>query len=305
MSVAQRAVYEPTRSTEAQGIRLSGWGSGTIAEDVTLAFEGSNSIRISSRNFFQGGLIQLSSPVNMSTEAQTRDSLLLLSVNVPGSTVGGGQPGTLPSGLGRPGVGGGRPGGFPGGGAPGFAGVAPGSPSSSSFQNVDSPLRTLRLVVSTTDGLKSEAFLDTSTTVRDERGWFSVGIPLQAINGFARTNKVIESIALAADSISTFHVGQIRVLQDRTPVFAEPNVREVNLAFGDAFTFTANGFAGATPVRFLWDFNAADGIQVDAEGAVVTRRFRREGTFTVTLTAVDIYGLKAPFSTTLQVIVNP
>jgi PKD repeat protein len=69
-------------------------------------------------------------------------------------------------------------------------------------------------------------------------------------------------------------------------------------------TFQARASGGATKVVYQWDFDAADGLQVDAEGRQVRFRFRKPGTFTVTLTVRDAYGLKTPYSTTLKVVVN-
>jgi hypothetical protein len=308
-----QAVYEPTQTADDQGLKLTGWGSGTIAQEDDIVYDGGHSIRISSRNFFQGGKIVFTKPIDVSTLFNAKENLLKFMLNIPnsGSTATTGRTGGgLPGGGGRSGVGGGLPGG-PGGGQLGGAGM-PGSGEGGAIggggqasTNQVKPASKVRIVFTTTDGKHGETYLDISTSLKDERGWFAVGIPLQAINGLADTNKQIASMAISLDSVATVYVGDAKVIKDGTPVFADPNVRELNLAFGDEFTFTAAGSAGATPVKFLWDFDSSDGISVDAEGAVVKRRFRRDGTFTVTLTAVDIYGLKQPYSTTIKVTVNP
>ena len=280
-----QSIYEPTRSAEAQGMSLVGWGSGTIAESDEVVQEGGNSIRISSRNFFQGGKIMFSNPVDLSGAITQKENLIRFSINIPdgSASAGGGAMG----GLGAPGSGG-RSGG-------GQAGPAPQTIAATK----------IRVVITTTDGKHAEAYLDLTTSLKDPSGWMNVGIPLVAINGFAASNQQIKSIAISSDSTAPIYLGGANVIKDGTPVFAEPNVRELNLAFGDEFTFAAAGSAGATPVKFLWDFDATDGISADAEGQTVKRRFRKDGTFTVTLTAVDLYGLKQPYRTTIQVIVNP
>lgn len=163
----------------------------------------------------------------------------------------------------------------------------------------------IRLVITTTDGMKSEAFLDLADTNEDSRGWRRVGLPLQAITGFSRTNKTIQSIAVATSESMTFLLGEIQILDDTTPLYAEPiNSREMNIGSGDQVTFQARASGGATKVVYQWDFDAADGLQTDAEGRQVRFRFRKPGTFTVTLTVRDAYGLKTPYSTTLKVVVN-
>jgi hypothetical protein len=250
-------LYTPTRAAKDQGMVLKSWGSGTIAETTEAAFDGTMSIRVSSRNFFQGGLMQFETPVDLSAEFGDRNNLLRLMVN-------------LPSG----------------------AGAASG-------------IKTLRLVVGTSDGKKSEAYVSLANIMADARGWRGIGIPLQAIRGFADTNKTVSSIALSADTVGTVYIGEIRTFNDTTPVYGETGVTELNLAIGDEYTFTASGSGGATPLRFMWDFDASDGIDVDSEGQTVKRRFRKAGEYTITLTVQDIYGLKTPHTSTIKVTVNP
>ncbi|MBS1710616.1 MAG: PKD domain-containing protein [Armatimonadetes bacterium] len=301
-----QTVYDPTRTAADQGLKLVGWGSGSVAEDDSVAYDGGTSIRISSRNFFQGGKIMLLKPFDMSGLFENKDNLLRFMLNIPnqgspttGGSNRGGRGGGGLAGAGTAGGGGG------GAGVEGGIGGAPGGAGGPQATDQSKPVSKIRVVFTTTDGKHGEVYLDVSTSLKDERGWFSVGVPLQAINGLANTNKVLASISVSLDSVATVYLGQASIFRDSTPVFADPNVRELNLGYGDEFTFTASGSAGATPVKFLWDFDSSDGISVDAEGPSVKRRFRTAGTFTVTLTAVDIYGLKQPYKTTIQVTVNP
>ena len=157
-----------------------------------------------------------------------------------------------------------------------------------------------------------------STTVGVDRGWKQAGIPLQAIKGFDKTNKVIKDISFAGDVSTAFYLGDIRVIYDRTPIKAEPTFRTAVCGINDSLTVSATGYGGSSVLKYTWDFDAADGIQVDAEGQTVTYRFRTasndlknpasmrpNGEFTVTLTVSDAYGLKDPYSTTIKVKVNP
>jgi plastocyanin len=162
----------------------------------------------------------------------------------------------------------------------------------------------MRMIITTTDGLKSEAFIPTTTSGVADRGWRTLTIPLPAITGFDRTNKQVASVAFSGDATSTFYLGELRVINDTTPLRVEPSVREMNLAAGDTVTLTAFGTGGATVLKYTWDFDSNDGIQVDSEGQVISRRFRVPGTYTVTVTVSDTYGLKSPFSTTIRVVVN-
>lgn len=310
-------LYISTKTVADQGITLIGWGNGRVAQSEENAFEGAQSLRVSSRNFFQGGILQYAKPIDLSGPFADKSMLLSLTLSVPGAMAvsgGGGSAGSVGgavsggggrAGGGRAGAGGGRAGGQSGGGggADSVAGGPGGSGASSS--TAAQSLKKVRVVVGTSDGKHSEGYMDISTAKADARGWFATGVPLQAIAGFEKTNKMVTSIAISGDAIATYYVGNIKVISDTTPVYAEPSIRDLNLAFGDEVTFSAGGSAGATPVKFIWDFDSRDGIQNDAEGQTLTHRFRTPGEFEVTLTAVDIYGLKQPYSTKIKVVVNP
>ncbi|MCW5937267.1 MAG: PKD domain-containing protein [Fimbriimonadaceae bacterium] len=317
-----QVVYTPTRSIADQGITLERWGSGTIRETDETAFEGSNSLRVSSRNFFQGGIVTFSNAVSLADAYGDKNNLLQFTLHVPGAKTseggapaftrkrggaagagGGGAPdlgaGGSPAGRGGSTAGGQNP----GSGARGRAGAN--QQSNTATVQAETELEKVRLVIETSDGKRSEAFLDVKGRVADERGWMKASIPLQAIRGFGNTNKEIKSIALAGDAVASFNVGEARIVNDATPIYGEVEPREQNRGLGEELTFLASGFGGSVPLRYQWDFDDSDGIQVDAEGPVVRRRFRKPGKFTVTLTIIDQYGLKEPYKTTSTVEINP
>ena len=164
------------------------------------------------------------------------------------------------------------------------------------------------MIVTTTDGKKSEVYVPANTSAATDEGWKTVAIPLQAITGFDRTYKTIQSIAISGNTTSTFYVGDLRIIDDSTPIRGEinPDVREQNLALGDEVTLSATGFGGASILRYTWDFDDRDGIQVDAEGQTINPEdSAKPGTFVVTLTISDFYGLKPPYTTTMKITVNP
>ena len=80
---------------------------------------------------------------------------------------------------------------------------------------------------------------------------------------------------------------------------------KLNLALLDKVQLKARGYAGSTLLKYEWDFDSKGEFVVDAEGATVTRVFRKAGTYTITVRASDKYGKKAPVSKTLIAVVNP
>jgi len=353
-------LYQPAKEVKDQGISIKSWGSGTISETDETAYQGTHSIRVSTRNYFQGGLIGFGSPVDVSKDYLSKTNLLKLTFKVADSGVvgGSGKGGALGGG---PGVGGGllgtggggggaagggkagfglgggagargggqgpggpgRPGGFGGPGGPGGFG-GPGGPGGfgggQRGKGGDGPaggfggagggaaapvLKQIRLIITTSDGKKSEAYIPANTSGPGDQGWTTVAVPLQAISGFDRTNKMISQIGLAGNTTATFYVGDLRVVDDSTPIRGEANTREINAALGDEYTLTATGFGGSSILRYTWDFDDKDGIQVDAEGQSITHKFRKAGNYTITVTIQDYFGLKQPYTSTIKVVVNP
>lgn len=344
-------LYAPGRDLKDQGISLKGWGSGVASETDEQAYEGVHSVRFSTRNFFQGGLMNFGRPVSLGDEFGDKSNLLRLTLKVAdgssgssgagvrgpgaglgaaggppsiggpgggapraggGGKAGGGLGGPGGPGGGFPGAGGGFPGaggGFPGAGGqrggfgPGGLGAGGGGSSSAS----DTSLKNLRVIITTTDNKRSEAYVPLNKNAKDERGWSSVAIPLQAISGFDRTNKQIKEIAIAGDATATFYIGDVRIVKDTTAIRGEiTGGQNYNIGLGESLQFNAYGEGGSTILRYSWDFDDSDGTnQIDAEGATVKRKFRKAGTYKVTLTVSDLYGLKQPYTTSVKVTVNP
>ena len=189
-----------------------------------------------------------------------------------------------------------------GGAAMGAAGMG----GMGGFGQAQAPsIRRVRFVVTTTDGKRSEGYMDVVGRPADDRGWRRLSIPLQAVRGFENTNKQIASIAFSADATSTFFIGEVGLINDTTPISGDVNVRELNLGLGDEVQLIATGFGGASVIRYEWDFDTQGQFETDAEGQVVRRRFRSPGEFLITVRFSDMYGLKAPFETTIRVTVNP
>jgi hypothetical protein len=225
-----------------------------------------------------------------------------------GGATGGGKTGGGGAALGTGGTGGGGAAGLGGGAAAGGqAGGATGGQTGGTERQVtfDTTLTTVRMIITTSDGKKSEVYVDLSGALANSRGWKSVGVPLVSIPGFDKTNKMVKSIAFSGDTIGTFYVGELKVVNDTTPLYVDPSVYELNLALGDEIVLSAYGSGGSSQLRYTWDFDAADGVDVDAEGQYVRRRFRKPGDYTITVTVHDQFGLKKPHSSTIKVVVNP
>lgn len=307
---AQVVIYKPVMSVADQHITLQGWGSGNISEADELAYEGTKSLRVSSRNFFQGGIMTFGQPVDLSQAYGDKDNLFRMTFQAPdqNTVLSGAGPGSS-KGPSSSGAGGGSLGGLDegGGGVKGGGsqtGGGAGQQQSGPKVKVEvPPLTMVRMIVTTTDGKKSEAYIPVVSTSKGDRGWRQFAIPLQAISGFEKTNKIVKELAFSGDTTATFYLGDLRIINDTTPISGEANIDRTNMALGDEGILTAYGNGGASVLEYQWDFDS-DGL-IDATGQYVKRKFRKPGDWTITLTIADKYGLKKPYTSQLKVHVNP
>lgn len=295
-------LYAPARSIKDQKITLQGWGSGTISETDGIAYAGTSSIRVSSRNFFQGGTMTLGDPKDLAKKFDDRGNLLRLTFFLEDA---GWVYGVVDKNANKAGSGDLK--GKGGGATQMGAGVTTSRDFIPSIP-FKPKIKQVRFIVMTTDGKKSEAYVPIGTTqsAANALGWRSLSLPLQAINGFERTNKIVQGVSISTDTVATMYIGAIDVVTDDTPIRGEiENITKLNLALGDEATLTAQGEGGASVLVYNWDFDDTDGIQIDDEGQAIKHKFRKPGSFKVTLTISDKYGLKKPFVTSFPVVVNP
>ena len=331
-------LYRPGVPLTEQSISIKPWGGGICTETDDTAYEGTKSVRITTRNFYQGGTFTFGKNVDLATSFVDKNNLLRItykSLDAATGSAGGGAGAVGGAGAGaaggRPGSGG--PGGLGGGpgaagggrGGPGAAGGPSGGPSGGQGGpsggvgggGTVTPLKSIRMIITTTDGKRSEAILPAATSSSNDRGWKQAGIPLQSIRGFDSTNKIIKSIGFAGDVSTAFYIGDMRVLSDKTPIRGEPNFRTLQTFKNAENIYSATGYGGSSVLKYTWDFDDADGIQVDAEGQAVRYKYRiasddasnpgsvrKDGVFIVTLTISDAYGLKEPYSTQIKVKVR-
>lgn len=331
-------IYTPVKSVKDQGIVLKSWGSGVVSETDEMSYEGTHSIRVSGKNLFQGLIVSLGKPVDMNGQYGDKNNLLRFMIAFasknsmstggaggpglgglkggpmggagmggPGGVRGGGGQGTRGGGGngtrgGGQGAGMGGPGGMMGGaGGPGGAMGGAGT----TLPAADTTIKNIRVIVITTDGKRSEAFIPVTSNSGKAYDFKAIAVPLQGIAGFDKTNKIIKEVAISGDAVSTYYVGDIGVYNDPTPIMADVSASSTNLALNDEITLSAVANGGSSVLVYSWDFDDSDGIQTDSEGVNLKRKFRKPGKFVITLTVSDKYGLKAPITKKVEIEVNP
>src|SRR2546423_11522211 len=193
-------LYAPARSIKDQKITLVGWGSGTIAETDGVAFAGTTSIRVSSRNFFQGGTMVLGQPVDLAKKFDDKTNLLDVTFFLEDA---GWVYGVIDKNADKGGGGGGLK--SRGGGAARFTGGTPSTLNINPSIPFKPKITSVRLILTTTDDKRNEGYfpVGTSQSAVNALGWRNISVPLQAINGFDRTNKIVKGISVYTDTYAT------------------------------------------------------------------------------------------------------
>jgi hypothetical protein len=125
-------------------------------------------------------------------------------------------------------------------------------------------------------------------------GWRIAAIPLRAFQGFGKTNHVVQQIQFSMNSRAIVYLSDMDIVTDPLPIVADVEPHYATVKAGDRILLRAEGDAGLTALRFVWDFDARDGLQEDADSQNVGHTFKRTGSYTVTVTVEDRYGLKKP-----------
>ena len=237
---------------------------------------------------------------------------------------GGGRPGGGPPG----GFGGGPPGG--GFGAPpppsgpnpgnfGFFGDPQGGPPPGNFPGDRNTaarkvalqrarvLENLRVVLITTTGKQIEFLMPVAYT-HGADSWRLFAIPVSVIPDLKADDGQIKEMRLFGDQPTTMYLGGVRVLMDSAPLTIAPIENQNALPKSASYRYTARVASGLSAVRVTWDFDETDGIQEERTGPSVSYAYPHEtGTkpdYIVTVTATDIYGIKAPVTRKFKIHVT-
>jgi hypothetical protein len=116
------------------------------------------------------------------------------------------------------------------------------------------------------------------------------------------TGKIVR-VVLTTDDASEFLLGRFALVRDEAPMSVLASSFPPAPDAGQTFVCTATAQTGLARPEITWDFDARDGIAVDATGSQVTSHYAAPGAYRVTCTVRDTAGWKAPVTTTLEVIV--
>lgn len=304
----QGAVLYSGMPAAQAGMKIGSWGGCAVKEVTKGTYSGSRAVEVTANGLFTGGRIDFLSPIDLTSEFKDPSTYLQIvcKFGADQGTTGGIFPGagglagmpTMPN-MGRTGGIGGM---MPGMGTmPGMSGAA--------GANTPIPSKRMQVIIEFDNGQFAECDEDvTSFSVNDD-GWMNISYPLSILKrGLEMDTFKIKRIAVCGDGTEVFRIGEIRTEFDTSPLSAVIDSGEdKEVARNDRVQFTASSNAGASAVKYTWDFDASDGIQEEGLGEIVYHRFRKATDtqpYIVTLTVTDIYGIKKPAVATVAVKVN-
>lgn len=258
---------------EAEGagnVRLSSWGSGRAESSKESVLFGDASIKVTTQGLYQGALLEFANPVDISEALRNPNTYVRMQVRFVGA--GGTQNFFDPNAL-------------------------------ETTRAAASPFKQMRYLVTMADGSRYELIrrVDLPQT-EDPESYVPISIPIAAIvkkAGAAGKTELtgdaarIKQLAIFGDNYQQFYIGEIGIITDETDIVVSPLDDQIVFR-NDTVRFLADAQAGATSLRYSWDFDSSDGIQEDAEGRSVYRVFPKAGKYTITLTVSDVDGLKKP-----------
>lgn len=272
------------QTAEQAGIRPASWGSGSYEISTTNTYSGNNSLKITPKGLYAGGRIDFITPKDLTTSFSNPDEYLQLVVRFADA-----QPvDTWTMGLGLPGM-------------MGTQGGGTASGTGKAVRNVQ-----LMLQLDGNKTIERQAPLSNYEIAED--GWMVISFPFTVLKGAAELPSYkVKRIVVTGDGTEPFYLGEIRTVKDTTPLQANAGEdKEVSKNYKVLFQGLCT--AGASAIKYSWDFDDSDGIQEEGVGQVVYHRFLKESQpnkdYTVTLTVSDIFGIKKSAVSTIKVKVN-
>jgi len=272
-------------------ISFSSWGSGVAEQTTDNALLGDYAIKVTTHGLYQGGRIDFKQPLDFGPAFANPNAYMRLMVRFnssSGSTGGNSFPGF---------------GGAGGIGEGGFGG------STGSLANKP-PFERMRFLLVMADGRKLELIRPLDMKPSDDPdAYMPITFPLSAVakaagGGLAGSAATVKSLVICGDKYQQFQIGEIQVITDDTEISVAP-LEEMDVFVNNDVPFQGDAEAGASTLRFAWDWDARDGIQEDAIGRSITKVFTKPGKTVVTLVVSDVDGIKKPQSVKLEIDVAP
>lgn len=275
----------------SQGLKLAAWGGGSIEDSTDISFAKGHALKVTTLDPYQGARITFNTPVDLGAD-KSRMFQITLRLTKADRTFPPPPASTQNNGFGGNGFGNQENGG-------GFG------PQFTPNQTVSglTTLKSVHLLFTLANGQQADVIRPYPDVDAGTEQWVNLAVPVAALSFPSGAGSPLQSVSVGGDDFAVFYVGQIKLVQDTTPITCFAGDRQ-DVFPRQPVTLHGTASGGASALRYSWDFDDKDGITDQAEGPSVTTQYLKSGTYKVTLTVSDIDGLKKPATSTTVIHVG-
>lgn len=274
----EQVIYGGNPAAQA-GISLMNWGGGVCKESTRNTLAGSRSIEITPKGLYQGGVIEFATAQDLTKWFDDHDAYLQFVTRLYDV-----QESYDPWAVGVA--------------APGATDIY------GQAKRTGRPVRRVQVMLFFEGGRSTECQVEVNAFKLAEGGWMNVSFPFAALREHLELPAYrLTRIVISGDGTETFHVGEIRIVRDTAPLEANADEDKESARYY-SILFRGTAQTGASAVRYTWDFDKRNGIQEEAVGDIVYHRYPNAGDYVATLTVSDVFGLKKPSVSTVNVTIN-
>lgn len=249
----------------SEGISLGGWGSGGAVKTQEQRLEGAWGIKIATQGLYSGGKIEFAQPVTLfanGNEANRYLQFTFLFIGANDKVL-----------------------------------VNPAASTEWTWTDVEPywkpKANKMRFVFMSDTGATVEVTEPTCALDPDDN-WMRIAVPMAKLKTTDDAKDFrMKRVLVFTDTPVTFYLGSMKLVTDTDPITVDP-IDPRTVAIMDMQYFVASAKGGVSSLKYSWDFDANNGIQIESTDLIAKTFYPKGGDYTVTLTVSDADGLKAP-----------
>lgn len=242
-------------------IEASSWGSGKSVESKEKVLTGGQSIKITTQGPYAGGRLDFDEAVPLFSGGVDKKRYIVFSFFFPDVQT-----------------------------------IEPAANTASAFdvEPYTVPrVSKVRLVFVSNTGVKVSLERPTNPLDPDDN-WVRMAVPLAKLDVPEGTSEFrLKRLIICTDIPGTLYLGEAKIVTDNVPIKVDSLGVQTVAVYDDVF-LVANATGGVSSLKYAWDYDSSNGLQVESTTKVGRYVYLRGGDFTVTLTVSDIDGLKEP-----------
>lgn len=257
------------------GISLGGWGSGGAVKTQEQRLEGTWGIKITTQGLYSGGKLEFAQPVTLFSNGNEANRYLQFTFLFLGASD--------------------------------KVLVNPAASTEYTWTDVEPywkpKANKMRFVVMSDAGDNIEITEPTGAIDADDN-WMRIALPVSKLKTRDDVKDFrMKRLLIFTDTPVTFYLGSMKLVTDTDPITVDP-IDPRTVAIMDPQYFVANAKGGVSSLKYAWDFDKSNGIQIESTDLIAKTVYAKGGDYTVTLTVSDADGIKAPVTVTTVITVT-